>query len=89
MYASPFRNCAFAEWNRIGGAHKKRGSQKTQATLLGEVHAAEEVLEARAGARGLFQLCALRLGFLQHGNIRVGIFPEGEGVFVGWTALPR
>jgi hypothetical protein len=29
------------------------------------------------------QLHILRLGFLQDGNITVGVFPEGEEVFVG------
>lgn len=33
-------NCVCAEWNRIGGAAKKRGSQKPRATLRREVHAA-------------------------------------------------
>jgi hypothetical protein len=52
MYASPFRDCAFAERNRIGGARKKKRSQKTWGTLRREVHAAQEVLEARVGAQG-------------------------------------
>jgi hypothetical protein len=53
MYASRFRNCLCAERNRIGGARKKRGSQKPRATLRQEVHAAQEVLEARVGAPGV------------------------------------
>ena len=52
-----------------------------------EIHAALEVLEARVGARGLFQLCVLRLGFLQDSNIRVGVFPEGEEVLIGGAGL--
>jgi len=51
MYASRFRNCAFAERNRIGGAHKKRGSQRPRVTLRWETHAAQEFPEARGGAR--------------------------------------
>ena len=83
MYASRFRNCVGAERNRIGGARKKRGSQKTRATLRREVHAAQMALEARAGARGLSQLCVFRLGFLQDRNIRVGVFPERKEVLIG------
>jgi hypothetical protein len=51
IHASRFRNCAFAERNRIGGPRKKRGSQKTRATLRRDVHAALEALEARGGAK--------------------------------------
>jgi hypothetical protein len=50
---SRFRNCVFAERNRIGGAHKKRGSQRPRKTLRREIHAAQEVLEARVGAEGI------------------------------------
>ena len=49
----------------------------------GEVHAAQEFLEARVGVRGLFQLCVLRLGFLQDGDVGVSVFPEGEEVLIG------
>jgi hypothetical protein len=31
----------------------------------------------------LLQLRVLRLGFLQDGNVGVGVFPEGEEIFVG------
>jgi hypothetical protein len=31
----------------------------------------------------LLQLRVLRLGFLQEGDVGVGVFPEGEEVFVG------
>jgi len=82
MYAGRFRNCVCAERSRIGGARKKWGSQKPRATLRREVHTAQEVLEARVGARGLFQLCVLRLGFLEDGNIRVGFFPEREEILI-------
>ena len=51
MYASQFRNCVSTERNRIGGPRKKRGSQKTRATLRRDVHAALEALEARGGAK--------------------------------------
>ena len=44
------RNSVCGERNRIGGARKKRGSQKPRATLRREIHAAQEVLEARVGA---------------------------------------
>ena len=30
----------------------------------------------------LLQFCILRLGFLQRGDVRVGVFPECEEVFV-------
>ena len=40
MYASRSRNCVCAERNRIGGARKKRGSQKPRATLRWEIHPA-------------------------------------------------
>jgi hypothetical protein len=33
------------------------------------------------------QLCVLRLGFLQDGNVGVGVFPEGEEIFVGGTGF--
>jgi hypothetical protein len=29
------------------------------------------------------QLCILRLGFVQDGDVRVGVFPEGKEVVVG------
>jgi hypothetical protein len=50
MYASRFRNSVCTERNRIGGACKKWGSQRSRATLQREVHAAQEVLEARVGS---------------------------------------
>jgi len=53
MSASRFRNCAFAERNRIGGARKKWGSQKPRATLRREIHAAEGVLEARVRGQAI------------------------------------
>jgi hypothetical protein len=31
----------------------------------------------------LVQLCVLRLGFVEDGDVRVGVFPEGEEVLVG------
>ena len=46
MHASRFRNCVYAERDRIGGERKKRGSQKTRATLRREVHEPQEVLQA-------------------------------------------
>ena len=55
--------------------------------LRREIHAAQEVLDARAGARGLFQLCVLCLGFLQDGDIGVGFFPEREEVLIGGTSF--
>ena len=51
--------------------------------LRREIHAAQEVLKARAGAPGLFQLCVFRLGFLQDGDIGVGVFPEREEILIG------
>ena len=34
-------------------------------------------------ARGSFQLCVFRLGFLQDGDVGVGVFPEREEIFAG------
>ena len=62
---------------------RKRGTQEPRATLGRDIHVAQEALEARAGAPGLFQLCVFRLGFLQHGNLGVGVFPEGEKILIG------
>jgi hypothetical protein len=50
MCASPFRNCACAERNHMGGRRRKRGSQRPRATLRREIHAAQEGLEAWVGA---------------------------------------
>ena len=83
MHAGRFRNCVCTDRNRIGGVRKKWGSQRLRATLRREVHASHQILEARVGARGLFQLCVFRLGFLQHGNTRVGVFPDCEEVLIG------
>ena len=47
MYASRFRNCVRTERNRAGGGRKKRGGQSPRATLRREVHAAQQVMEAR------------------------------------------
>ena len=53
----------------------RRGLESRQyAVLRRDVHAAQATVEAQAGAPGLFQLCIFRLGFLQHGNIRGGVF---------------
>ena len=68
-------------------AHVRNGSQWPRATLGREVHAVQEASEARAGAQGLSQLCVLRLGFLQDGNIRVGVFPDGEEFLIGSAGL--
>ena len=51
--------------------------------VVRQVPAAQEVLEARIRAQGLFQVCVVRLGFLQHGNIGVGVFPEREEFLIG------
>ena len=55
--------------------------------LRGEFRAARKAMEGRGGALGLFQLCIFRLGFLQNGDIGVGIFPKGKEILVGRTAL--
>ena len=55
--------------------------------LRREVHAAQEVLEGRAGAQGLFQLCELPLGLLQDGDVGVGVFPEREEILIGGAGL--
>jgi hypothetical protein len=33
--------------------------------------------------KSLLHLSVLHLGLLQDGNVRVGVFPEGEEIFVG------
>ena len=52
-----------------------------------EIHAAQEALEARGEARGLFQLCVFRLGLLQDRDVGVGVFPEREEILVGGAGL--
>jgi len=89
MYASRFRNWVCAERNRIGGARKKWGSQRAREILRRKVHAAQEVLETRVGARGLFQLCVLRLRFLQDGDVGVGVSPEREEILIGGAGFGR
>jgi hypothetical protein len=51
MYAGRFRNCVYAEPNRIGSARKKWASQRPRATLRRKIHAAQDALEAEAGVR--------------------------------------
>ena len=58
-----------------------RGERTTGAPLA--PLAAATSIEARVGAQGLFQVCVLRLGFLQDGDVGVGVFPESEEIFVG------
>jgi len=60
---------------------------KSRATLRREAHAAQQVLKARVGAPGLLQPCVFRLGFLQDGDVGVGIFPEGEEIPIGASGL--
>jgi hypothetical protein len=58
--------------------------------LLGrEIHAPQEVLAARVGTQGLFQLCVLRLSLLQDGDIGVGVFPEREEILIGGAGFGR
>ncbi len=38
---------------------------------------------APAPRRQLSQLCVLRLGCFQDGDVRVGVFPEGEEILIG------
>ena len=52
-----------------------------------EAHAAQQVLEARVGARGLFQPRVLRPRLLEDGNVRVGVFPECEEILIGGFGL--
>ena len=59
---------------------------KSRATLRREAHAAQEVLKAGVGAPGLLQPCVFRLGFLQDGDVGVGVLPDVEELLVG---LPR
>ena len=62
-------------------------SQKPRVTLRRELHAAEQVLNARVEAPGLLQLRVLRFRLLQDGDIGVGVFPEGEEVLIGGAGL--
>ena len=39
------------------------------------------------GRNGLLQLGVLGLGFFQDGDVGVGVFPEGEKIFVGGAGL--
>lgn len=57
--------------------------------LRREVHAAQAVREAKVRARGLSQPCVFRLGFVQNGDIGVGVFPEGEEILIGGAGRPR
>src|SRR5208337_2088845 len=77
MCASRFRYCAFTERHRIGGARKKRGSQRPPATLRWEIHATQQVLEARVGAQAVesrqhLQVCKLAVALL------IGLFEPLE-----------
>ena len=89
MCASRLRNCAFAERNRIGDAHKKRGSHRPRGALRWAVLATQAVMKARARAQGLFQLSGLCLRFLQDGDVGVGAFPEGEEILIGGAGFRR
>jgi hypothetical protein len=89
MHAGRFRDCVCAERNRIGGARKKRGSQRPRGTLPREIHVAQEGLEARGGARVSFQLCVFRLGFLQDGDVGVGVLPERKEILIGGAGFGR
>ena len=55
--------------------------------LRHELQAAQEVLESPVGAQGSFQPWVFRLGFLQDGDVRVGVFPKGKEVLVGHAGL--
>src|SRR5712692_3904909 len=46
---------------------------------------------ARSGLEDaeLLQLCVLRLGLLQDGNVGIGVFPEGEKILICGAALCR
>ena len=71
-----------SDGQRAGFGCQVSGVRK-RATLRREVHTAQEVLEARVGALGLFQLRVLRLGFFEDGDVGVGVFPEGEEILIG------
>ena len=43
-----------------------------------------EAWEEEPPAQRLLQLRVLRLGFLQDGNIRIGVFPQGEAVLIAF-----
>jgi hypothetical protein len=51
VYASRFRNCICTERNHIGGGRRKWGNYGLRAILRREIYPAQEVLEARLGAR--------------------------------------
>ncbi len=79
-------DCATAHLrNEIASeAHtRKRRSQKPRAAFGRDIPVAQEAPEARPGAPGLFQLCVLRLGLLEDGDVGVGVFPEREEILIG------
>ena len=39
------------------------------------------------GGRRLLQLRVLRLGFLQDGDVGVGVFPESKAVWIPWMRI--
>ena len=76
---------------RDGLADHSIGSRACWERMLvgsrGQVNQKLRTSEARAPARPWLlkslQLRVLRLGFLQDGDVGVGVFPEGEEIFVG------
>ena len=70
----------YLRWAGKVGPHKAQDiCQKTRNYFV----EMQEVLQARVGARGLFQLCVFRFGFLQNGDVGVGVFPDCEEILIG------
>ena len=65
--------------------NKNRGRKTGPHALL--VHTVQQALKALVGAPGLLQLCVFRFGFLQDGDVGVGVFPQIEEILVGGAGL--
>ena len=59
------------------------GSGTGQKELGFPWHGLPPVILGREQLRRLLQLLVLRLGFLQDGDVGVGVFPEGKEVLIG------
>ena len=57
--------------------------QELQSHKAVEFYVLRLVNRPNAGASQLLQLRVLRFGFFQDGDVGVGVFPEGEEIFVG------
>ena len=94
---SPLLSCMPADsataWVRNGiesMAHVRKGGANGEERPCGGKFMRRRSSWKRGSERwGLFQLCVLRLGFLQDGNVGVGVFPEREEILIGGSGLDR